>query len=163
MVLVHDALDESLLAGRAVPDLALRFGLGTAAVVAIGVVSAVSGDGVGATVLGRVVVAVGAIRSIALRDETGVLDFLVNGVLQELVELLNLCLGLVDVREFDFHGRAEAVAAELGQTELLAVVGAEFDSHGALVWVVGCGHEKSQTVNGAWLERVFWVLVLGCL
>jgi hypothetical protein len=40
------------------------------------------------------------------------------------------------------------VAAELGQSELLAVVGAEFDGHGALVLVVGCGHEKSQTVNG---------------
>jgi hypothetical protein len=76
LVLVHDALDKSLLAGGAVPDLALRFGLRT---VAIGVVSAVSCDGVGATVLGCVVVAVGAIRSITLRDETGVLDFLVNG------------------------------------------------------------------------------------
>jgi hypothetical protein len=134
LVLVQDALDESLLAGGAVPDLALRFGLGT---VAIGVVSAVSCDGVGATVLGRVVVAVGAIRSIALRDVAGVLNFLVNGVLQELVELLNLRLGLIDVREFDFDRRAEAVAAELGQTELLAVVGAEFDSHGALGLVVG--------------------------
>ena len=78
--------------------------------------------------------AVGAVRSIAFRNVTGVLDFLVNGVLQELVELLDLCLGLGDVGEFDFDGGAETVAAELGQAEFLAVVGAEFDCHGVVCW-----------------------------
>lgn len=134
MVLVHDALDKALLAGGAVPDLSLWFGLGALAVVPIGIGTTVATDLVGAAVLGLVVVAVGAIRSNAFRDVTGVLDLLVNRVLQELVELLNLCLGLGDVGEFDFDGGAEAVAAVLGQAELLAVVGAEFDCHGVEFW-----------------------------
>ncbi len=134
LVLVHDALDEALLAGGAVPGFTLRFGLGALAVVPIGVGAAVSADLICAAVLGLVVVAIGAIRSIAFRDKTGVLDLLVNGVLKELVELLDLCLGLGDVRELDFDGGAEAVAAVLGQAELLAVIGAKFDCHGVEFW-----------------------------
>ncbi len=79
-----------------------------------------------------VVVAGGVTVSVAiasLRDEPDVLDLLIHGLLQELVELLNLCLCLVDVREFDLDGSRKAVAAVLRQAEFLAVVGAELDGH----------------------------------
>lgn len=50
-----------------------------------------------------------------------------------------------DVGEFGFDGGGKAVAAVLGQTELFAVVGAEFDGHecGWVLGCVGCGHEKA--------------------
>ncbi len=76
-------------------------------------------------------------RGTGRRDVTGVLDFLIDGLLQELVELLHFGFDLGDVTEFDFNGRAEAVAAVLGQSEFFAVVGAEFDGHGGVSPYVG--------------------------
>ena len=80
---------------------------------------------------------------VGLGNEARVLNFLVHGVLQEFVKPLQFSLDLGDVREFDFHGGAEAVAAVLGQTELFAVIGAEFDSHGVDVVAVD-GHKKAR-------------------
>ena len=75
------------------------------------------------------------------------MDFLIDGVLQKFVKLLNFLFDLADFREFDFDGRTEAVTAVLWQTELLAVIGAEFDGHdvyfGGGMWA-----RKSQTVIG---------------
>lgn len=85
---------------------------------------------------------VGVLTVGALGDEADVLNFLIDGVLQKIVKLLNFLFDLADVREFDFHGRTEAVTAVLWQTELLAVVGAEFDGHDVLL--VGCGHKKAR-------------------
>jgi hypothetical protein len=86
------------------------------------------------------------------------LNFLIDGVLQKFVKLLNFLFDLADIREFDFDGRTEAMAAVLWQTELLAVIGAEFDSHdvcfGGGMWA-----RKSQTLR-AWLYVWFWVVVI---
>lgn len=54
---------------------------------------------------------------IGSRDETVVLDFLIDGVLQHLVELQHFGFRLDDVIEFDFTGDTEAVAAVSGQAE----------------------------------------------
>lgn len=62
-------------------------------------------------------------------NEADLLDFLINRVLEKLIEFLAFGFDLGDVGEFDFDGSREAVAAVFGQTELLAVVGAEFDGH----------------------------------
>jgi len=62
-------------------------------------------------------------------DVARVLDFLIDALLQKGVKLLHLGFDLGDVAEFDFDGCRKAVAAVLGQTELLAVIGAEFDGH----------------------------------
>ena len=62
------------------------------------------------------------------------MNFLIDGVLQKFVKLLNFLFDLVDVREFDFDGRTEAVAAVLWQTELFAIIGAEFDGHDVWFW-----------------------------
>ena len=68
------------------------------------------------------------------RNKPWVLDFLVDGELQELIELLHFLFDLAYVRQFDLDGGAEAVAAVVGQAELFAVVGAEFDGHVRLGW-----------------------------
>jgi hypothetical protein len=75
--------------------------------------------------------------AIGSRDEARVLDFLIDGVLQKLVELLHFGFDLGDVTEFDFNGSAEAVAAVLRQAEFFAVVVAEFDGHGGVSPDVG--------------------------
>ena len=82
-------------------------------------------------------------------------------MLQKFVKLLNFLFDLADVREFDFDGRTEAMAAVLGQTELLAVIGAEFDSHDVWFLVVGCGHEKARPLL-AWLIMCGWGVVDLC-
>ena len=95
------------------------------------------------------------------RDVTGVLDFLIDGVLQQLVELLHFGIDLGDVAEFDFDGCRKAVAAVLGQTELFAVIGAEFDGHnGGCMWWVAMRAQKSQTVIG--LAAACFCVVLPC-
>jgi hypothetical protein len=78
-------------------------------------------------------------------------------VLQELVELLNLCLRLIDVREFDFDGRTEAVAAVLWQAEFLAIIGAEFDGHDVWFWWWDVGMKKPDLESLA--SCVVWVVV----
>ena len=75
-----------------------------------------------------------AIAIIGRRHEPDVLNFLIDGVLQKFVKLLNLLFDLADVREFDFDGCAETVTAELRQTELLAIIGTEFDGHDVRWW-----------------------------
>ena len=77
-----------------------------------------------------------------LGNKSDVLDFLIDRMLQKVVKLLNFLFDLGDVREFDFDGCAEAVAAVLRQSELLAVVGAEFDCHD----VIGMRTQKNQTL-----------------
>ena len=88
--------------------------------------------------------------AVGVGNEPGVLDFLIDGVLQQLLKLLHFGFDLGDVTEFDFNGGAEAVAAVLGQPEFFAVVGAEFDSHDGgppwrVCWVVDCGGEEAAT------------------
>ena len=71
------------------------------------------------------------------------MNFLVNGLLEKLVKPLAFRFDLGQIGEFDFDGDAEAVAAEFRQSELLAIVGAEFDSHGGVVVAVD-GHKKAR-------------------
>ena len=71
--------------------------------------------------------------AVGVGDVARLLDFLIDALLQKGVKLLHFSFDLGDVGEFDFNRRAEAVAAVLWQTELFAVVGAEFDGHD-----VGC-------------------------
>ena len=82
------------------------------------------------TVVGLMSADVAPIAVSGLRNKPGVLDFLIDRALQKIIELLAFGFDLADVREFDFDGYRGAVAAVLRQTELLAVVGAEFDCHG---------------------------------
>ena len=70
------------------------------------------------------------------------LNFLIDGVLQKFVKLLNFLFDLADVREFDFDGRTEAMTAVLRQTELLAIIGAEFDGHDVWFWWWDVGTKK---------------------
>ena len=132
-VVADNAQDESSLAFGAVPGITNRFRL----MMAIGTVW-LALDLVGAAVANSLTI-------VGLGDEANVLDFLIDGVLQKFVKPLNFCFDLADVREFDFDGRTEAVAAKVGQSELFAIVGAEFDSHD--VWVVVCGHEKTDALS----------------
>ena len=130
LVLLDDAQDEPTLTFGAVPDNVAAVFRDAGAV-----------DLVHAAVLlwMTIVRALGAIAG--ARDEAGVLNFLVNGLLEKLIKPLAFRFDLGQIGEFDFDGDAEAVAAEFGQSELLAVVGAEFDSHGG---VVGCGHKNAR-------------------
>ena len=133
LVLVDDAQDEPTLTLCAVPDnVAAIFRDAGAVDVLLGMtVSRILGTIAGA------------------RDEASVLNFLVHGLLEKLVKPLTFRLDLGQIGEFDFDGDAEAVAAEFRQSELLAVVGAEFDSHGGVVVTVD-GHKKNQALM-AWL------------
>ncbi len=105
---------------------------------------------VGATIavgLGRLPVPMpGAVVAAVARvgNEADLLDFLIDRVLEKLIEFLALGFDLGDVGEFDFDGSREAVAAVFGQTEFLAVVGAEFDGHDVvfMFWVVGVNTKK---------------------
>ncbi len=135
-VLVDDAKDESLLTVGTVPGITDRFCL---RMLSVAVLTTITVDLVGASVvLSMVTVPVGLRMAIGLRDEPGLLDFLIDAVLQKCVKLLHFDFDLGDVTEFDFNGSAEAVAAVLGQAEFFAVVGAEFDGHGVCcVMVVG--------------------------
>ena len=90
-VLVDDAKDESLLAVRALPLITDRFGL------LVAVLTTIAVDLVGAAVVVVTVSIAVGVLTIGLRDVTGILNFLINGLLQELVELLDLCLCLGDV------------------------------------------------------------------
>ena len=126
VVLVDDAQDESLLTIGALPAVICRPLVPVVTVgmsVGIDVVASAVLRGLWRVLLG-------------LRNKARVLNFLVNGVLQKLVESLQFSFDLGDVGEFDFDGGAEAVAAVLRQAELFAVVGAEFDGHGAWWWRV---------------------------
>jgi hypothetical protein len=91
-----------------------------------------------------------------LGNKADVLDFLIDRVLQKFVKLLNFLFDLGDVREFDFDGCTEAVAAVLRQSELLAVVGAEFDCHDVWFWWY-VGTKKPD------LESLADRVVLGCV
>lgn len=71
--------------------------------------------------------------AVGIGNVAGMLDFLIDTVLQKCVKLLNFGFDLGDVRQFDFDGGTEAVTAELGQPELFAVICAEFDGHN-----IGC-------------------------
>ncbi len=128
LVLVDDAKDESLLAVRAVPGITDRTGL---LVLSVAVLTTVAIELVGAAVLLLMLTGPVVLRTaIGFRNKTGVLDFLIDALLQKSVELLNFGFDLCDVREFDFDGCRKTVTAELRESELLAVVGAEFDGHG---------------------------------
>lgn len=84
------------------------------------------------------------------------LNFLIDAVLQKFVKLLNFGFDLGDVAEFDFDGCRETVTAVVGQSELLAVVGAEFDSHDVVGWC-GCSGMKKPTPFagvGCWFAAV---------
>ena len=123
LVLLDDAQDEPTLTFGAVPDdIAAIFG-DTGAV-----------DLVRAAVLLWLTVTRALVAIAGARNETGVLNFLINGLLEKLVKPLAFRFDLGQIGEFDFDGDAEAVAAEFRQSELLAIVGAEFDSHGGWWW-----------------------------
>ncbi len=124
-VFVDDAQDEPALTIGAVP--AVRDGRWSRTIVAVNRVGASIG------LWRNMPVAVG----IGGRDVTWVLDFLIDGLLQELVKLLHFGFDLGDVTELDFNGGAEAVTAVLGQSEFFAVIGAEFDGHGGVSPDVG--------------------------
>ena len=125
-VLIDDAKDKPTLAIGAVPGITDRFSL---LVLSVAVLTTIAIDLVGASILMMTVsVVVGAV--IGLRNKAGVLDFLIDALLQELVKLLNFRFDLGDVGEFDFDRCREAVTAVLRESELFAVVGAEFDGHG---------------------------------
>lgn len=119
LVLVDDALDEALLSCRAVPLVSECGRLG-------------HGADVRTISLGRrmagVVTSTGS-AVLVVRDESDGLDFLIDGVLQKLVELAAFAFDLGEIREFDFDGSTEAVAAEFGQPEFLAVIGGQGDGH----------------------------------
>ena len=140
-VLVDDAKDKTLLAVGAVPGITHSFRL---LVLSVAVLATITVNPIGAAVAIAVPVAIAV--SVGFRNKAGVLDFLIDGVLQKFVELLNFRFDLGDVGEFDFNRCAKTVTAELRQPEFFAVVGAEFDSHD----VVGGGMwaQKSQTVIG---------------
>ena len=114
LVVTDDAQDEPALTIRAVPRVSISARLLMTVVTVVGLMSA----------------DVAPIAVSGLRNKPGVLDFLIDRALQKIIELLAFGFDLADVREFDFDGYREAVAAVLRQTELLAVVGAEFDCHG---------------------------------
>jgi hypothetical protein len=112
----------------------------------VGAVPAVRGWGCGRTTVAvnRVGSSLGLLRccmpvavAMGRRDEAGVLDFLIDGVLQKFVKFLHFGFDLSDVAEFDFNGGAEAVAAVLGQAEFFAVIGAEFDGHDGVCLLIG--------------------------
>ena len=62
-------------------------------------------------------------------DETDILDFLIDGALQKLIEIAAFIFDLGEIREFDFDGGTEAVTAVGGQSEFLAVIGGQCDGH----------------------------------
>lgn len=114
VVLIDDALDEALLTVGAVPDVTGRLRLRI-------IRPAVSVELIGAAVLGLLS------RFFGLGAETDVLNLLIDGVLEELVEPLTLGVDFGDVREFNIYGDAETVTAEFWQADFLAVDGAELD------------------------------------
>ena len=73
-----------------------------------------------------------------------VLDFLSDGLLQKLVKLPHFGFDLGDVVEFDFNQ-----GAELGQAELFALVGAEFDGQGGVI----AGSKNQRPGNCTFLEK----------
>ena len=96
IVLVDDALDEALLTVGAVPAVADSRGL----MVAVGAV-----DPVGAAVaVGSVTVPIAGtvVAKARTGNKAGLLDFLIDGVLEKPVELLAFGLDLGEVGEFDF-------------------------------------------------------------
>lgn len=137
VVLVDDALDKSLLTFCAVPVITVS--AGQLMTVPVGVV--------GSSVAVGVTVAVG-VRFDAIGfvwHETDLLNLFIDRLLEKGIDPLALGFDLSEIRQLDFDGGTETVAAVARKAELFAVVGAEFDCHDVR-WVGG-GHKKAD-LNG---------------
>ncbi len=134
-MILNDLQDERLLLVRARPHFALAVVPNIA--VAVHTVVAVGGMpvrvAVGMSVAHVLVAAIaGAVASVGAgnRQESRLLDVAVDAALRQGVEPGRLRFDLFDVREFDPNGDAELMRGIPGESELLAVVGFELNSHG---------------------------------
>ena len=116
-VVVHDLDDEILLLGRAVPLFVVAVGGLTVAVA----VARVAGG-----VAVRVAIAVGRF---GLGQPADLLNARINAVLKQTIQASGLGRNLVDVGDLSFQREAELMAAVAGQTDFLAVVGFDDESH----------------------------------
>ena len=97
VVLIDDAEDEPLLAIGAVPGIAI--GTGVVVPILLTIIDLIAAT---VAIVGGMTIAVGV--GVGTGDETDVLDFLIDGVLQEFIELLHFGFDLGEIREFDFDG-----------------------------------------------------------
>jgi len=116
LILVDDTQDEPALSLRAVPAITSRF---ERSPVTVTVTVAVHWIGASVWHNMETMTAVAAIGSSIFRHKTGMLDLLINRLLEQTVKPgdFSLCLG--DVGEFSFDGGGEAVTDVLRQTELI--------------------------------------------
>ena len=138
LVVTDDAQDKTALTICAVP----RISISTRLLMTIVTVGLLVPDIVSIAVSG-------------LGNISDMLDFLIDRVLQKFVKLPHFLFDLGDVREFDFDGCTEAMAAELRQSELLAVVGAEFNGHD-VVCVGGLRARKKPDREWPGLSVLLW-------
>ncbi len=152
-IFVDDPKDETPLTIGAVPGITDSFWL---LVLTVAVLTIITAELVCSSILlgALMTVPIGVRTFIGFRNEAGMLNFLIDAVLQKGVKLLHFDLDLGDVGQFDFDGSAETVAAVLGQPEFFAVIGAEFDGHdvGCVRGGLRCGHEKARPC-WTWLQR----------
>jgi hypothetical protein len=161
VVFIHELEDELLLPFRAGPGVPVGG-------VTIGM--AISVGGAGGSAYGRLVAVGTTILAIPLiRDEPSVLDFLINALLERLIEAGAFGFDFVDIANLGLDADGELVARIPRQAEAFRVVGDQFKCHNFSFQLVVFGHKKARPWWPGGLVRVgdlgggfFRGLVGGC-